>query len=880
MPNFLLINKMKNLNEEKNTYNNEILFCRQCLSIPHYSIEVESNGNIFLCHLCDKKKIKRKIMLCGKDNDENNNNYKCYICASKSEFICVGCNLIICEKCFKKHDNIIIQEEEVSNAKSNDIEEENEIDDESEEEQENKIIPILELQFLCKKHKKYYSHYCQLCKKNLCENCLMFHEHINNFVLNDIKSDKEIESFIETKGDTIPNEQLIRVSVLLAQCFKTCKANQTININIILNYLLIKEIVKFIQDKRERGVISNKFISDNNKSYFSKYFYDKNFVLYYEKLILDIQSGNVNSFHCLENIKKLYVNNKSVYLSYYNSLRNSYYLKLSILETDMKTDVLLVKDMIQTEKFIYSLIELVKLYEELNLENNMLEYNFELLKSLSFEIIYKLDFQLRRKTSNLITKELFNHFYENIQTLNTTQARISKSSSELKIKLLSLDKKKNEITKTNNYQNEIKLKLKNSLELMKCQVDKEIQNLQSNRITEEKNDIVFINLNEGEEEYLKAILFNLFMIIRNELHNKFNNSIHNEIQNINNILKEGKETQNKKIIQNGNSDPEVNKINVINVCKDKGMNPGKDKNSLTNIICKKKLEIIEFIEKFTINEQKFCSLNIEELFSVRKEKQIFSQYSENNFVNYLEESARLYNIPFESNIKNSINLFLKGDKSNLLCSKNIYLNSNTLKNDLEKIKKSLQKNEKLEHFVSEIIKTIKSNMNIIYKLMLEAFECLEEYKDIYDIKTLLRNLNIKIPFNPMKIILSKKTKSEPEQRYILKIMCEYSIFKNYYEEIKEIKTKIEGLNISQLDKEINVKIKIIDYFKFRIDENSKRKDSFFEEIWNSLKKRNIFIEETNEQMTKINQRIKTYVENHSCEDFINDFDKCVNSLIN
>jgi hypothetical protein len=108
----------------------------------------------------------------------------------------------------------------------------------------------------------------------------------------------------------------------------------------------------------------------------------------------------------------------------------------------MKTDVLLVKDMIQSEKFNYSLIEMVKLYEELNLQNNMLEYSFELLKRFSFEIIYKLDFQLRRKTLNLITKELFNHFYENIQTLNTTQARINKSSSELQIKLLSLDKKK------------------------------------------------------------------------------------------------------------------------------------------------------------------------------------------------------------------------------------------------------------------------------------------------------------------------------------------------------------------------------------------------------------------------------------------------------
>ena len=124
------------------------------------------------------------------------------------------------------------------------------------------------------------------------------------------------------------------------------------------------------------------------------------------------------------------------------------------------------------------------------------------------------------------------------------------------------------------------------------------------------------------------------------------------------------------------------------------MNSRKDKNSFTNVICTKKLEIIEFIEKYFINEQKFFSLNIEELFNVRKENQIFPQYSEKKFANYLEESKRLYNIPFESNIKNSLNLCLKGDKTNLLCYKNIYLNSNSFKNDLEAIKKSLQKNKK------------------------------------------------------------------------------------------------------------------------------------------------------------------------------------------
>ena len=78
---------------------------------------------------------------------------------------------------------------------------------------------------------------------------------------------------------------------------------------------------------------------------------------------------------------------------------------------------------------------------------------------------------------------------------------------------------------------------------MKCQVDKDIQSLQSYGVKEEKSDIIFINLNEGEDEYEKVILFNLFKIIRNELHNKFNNFIHNQIQIINNILKEKRNSE-------------------------------------------------------------------------------------------------------------------------------------------------------------------------------------------------------------------------------------------------------------------------------------------------------------------------------------------------
>ena len=135
----------------------------------------------------------------------------------------------------------------------------------------------------------------------------------------------------------------------------------------------------------------------------------------------------------------------------------------------------------------------------------MLEYNFELIKKLSLQMIYKVDFQLRRKISNLITKELFNNFYSNIQELNTTPIRLSKCSSELKNKFISLDKNRNTTNELNNYKNEIKSKYINSLEPIKTNVSNGIKNNEIDGIKEEKNDIIFINLNEGDEEYLKAV---------------------------------------------------------------------------------------------------------------------------------------------------------------------------------------------------------------------------------------------------------------------------------------------------------------------------------------------------------------------------------------
>jgi hypothetical protein len=74
----------------------------------------------------------------------------------------------------------------------------------------------------------------------------------------------------------------------------------------------------------------------------------------------------------------------------------------------------------------------------------------------------------------------------------------------------------------------------------------------------------------------------------------------------------------------------------------------------------------------------------------------------------------------------------------------------------------------------------------------------------------------------MKVLLSKNTEIDVEQMFILKEICAFLILKNYIEELQN-------------------KNKNIDYFQSKLD-----KDSISNDFWNSLKHKNIFVEETNE----------------------------------
>ena len=157
------------------------------------------------------------------------------------------------------------------------------------------------------------------------------------------------------------------------------------------------------------------------------------------------------------------------------------------------------------------------------------------------------------------------------------------------------------------------------LNQMKTEIDTEILNFNPNNLKLDEFDLIFIlnNKNKEEnkndynndnndikaeenEEYLKIILLNLYFLIRKELHFKFNNSIHNLVENTISVLKNEKQEKNE------------NKASLnckeIKEKKEKDKKEKEKKESAIekeNIFCKEKLNIIKSItNSITIIEDK------------------------------------------------------------------------------------------------------------------------------------------------------------------------------------------------------------------------------------------------------------------------------------
>lgn len=153
---------------------------------------------------------------------------------------------------------------------------------------QSELINIYDVGYTCEKHNKKYIDSCDLCSKNLCEKCKLYHFHIIkkenhvNLDENELLNSVNLTKLEKTKD---------YIKYYLIERFLYMKNFNLINVKIMksLHFIIKKQEITF-------------FIKD----FFCQQFYDEEFRKYYKKLLDDAEKDKQEEYKALTIIKNNY----------------------------------------------------------------------------------------------------------------------------------------------------------------------------------------------------------------------------------------------------------------------------------------------------------------------------------------------------------------------------------------------------------------------------------------------------------------------------------------------------------------------------------------------------------------------------------------------
>ena len=239
------------------------------MGIPYINIVDSIN---ITCIKCQKYYFVENLNDLKKFYDYN---IKCNECNKKIEvyednFKCLDCNHFFCQECAPFHEKIDIN---------------------------NILIHIYESNNMCEKHYELYTTFCGKCKSNLCNKCKEEHVHRVDkykYELNKTKLNNNLMKNLDTLSKV--NEIM---STKLSYIFEFMNDFSYSNLYIRLSLWFIE------------GNLRKETIED--KDFYFKEFFDKDFQEYYTSLISNISKGKSDYYSLLLMIKKEYeAKNKKV----------------------------------------------------------------------------------------------------------------------------------------------------------------------------------------------------------------------------------------------------------------------------------------------------------------------------------------------------------------------------------------------------------------------------------------------------------------------------------------------------------------------------------------------------------------------------------------
>ena len=239
-------------------------FCLECHEFPEYSIRFLSASSFSLVHYCfEGKYVEKYVDLKQKCEPFS---LKCKYCEKKCNNMCIKCKYTLCRECFKEHDKIPYLPNIQISSKNN-------------KKESAGILNLINCQYFCNEHLLKYQFFCPVCKINLCEECNEEHIHIN--CLNLFEQNINLENIIEPSNECF--KRLYKLARLFHSCYIENVTNSKMTLNILLNSILAKNIVKFIQqNEASEGIeIKNDYLNNIDKnSYLCKDFDNSEFNMY------------------------------------------------------------------------------------------------------------------------------------------------------------------------------------------------------------------------------------------------------------------------------------------------------------------------------------------------------------------------------------------------------------------------------------------------------------------------------------------------------------------------------------------------------------------------------------------------------------------------
>ena len=737
------------------------LFCSTCLKIPEYSISINEKGILSLCHICEKEKNKIVELSANISLSKNSYERKCNYCSNTTINMCLKCGYFICEECKNSHERYDLIKSSYFQLKKT-------------------VFPIVESQYICREHIEYKTNFCNCCRKDLCKICC--NEHIHH-TIEPLKVETKIKP-LEYKGNNATLNLLSNLAELFFKCYKDKKLENKLTINSLLNYYLIEPINSYIKNSQKNKEILNTQSIANifqkpqlEKSAVCKGFGSDDFNYIYFTLITNSLTGNIMSYHKLLEIQNYYnkLGLEGKKMIYY---KQNYIIALNLERRSLLQNFALSSKLKEVRNYPFILMELKQKFQKYEVLYEKLEYEFELLKKYFISIGHRLDYELRRKISNLITVDLYELYEDKIDKIKENEYLLGLSIEDIEKKIKIVNSKfKNKKEKENKLKN-LKAKLENGLKKMKDLTSKKIEDIEKLEVEQNKNLIIqFVNKTSKIEDVNEAIILNLFMIIKKNLNDKMNKLIHNKTKQLSLTVKNELDKSEKEIIKDKSNiakakdentkeeEKSLNKIEPENKPKEKEQdkieknentikeqNPEKENKFYNDKICpNRQIALIKQKIKTEINISNQDNIFFEEMYEKNKKINILSLLSKfHDELKNLEKET--FDVNSTINFDKAIDLYLRGKKNKILVPVNSdFEQQNKEKEDeiyLEPILKESDNNQsvrEITNYLNEISKLIDENLEMIRSFQDESISFIEDNGALFKIDDVLKECQIESP---------------------------------------------------------------------------------------------------------------------------------------